>query len=111
MSKQTCTKCGFKSGDDWTQCGGSCPMPMSPHYRLDPKELNDYGKQLYWMAEGLFGICGDLIRSFERGDGKHDEEDAHLRYLVNFIRHKAEETEATLKRLAANPKKGYEVLK
>lgn len=28
-----CPKCKAKSGDDWTQCGGSCPMPMSPHYK------------------------------------------------------------------------------
>lgn len=28
-----CPKCGFNSGDDWSQCEGDCPMPMSPHYR------------------------------------------------------------------------------
>jgi len=28
----TCPKCGAVSGDDWSQCGGSCPMPGSPHY-------------------------------------------------------------------------------
>lgn len=27
-----CPKCRFTSGDDWRQCGGSCPMPGSPHY-------------------------------------------------------------------------------
>jgi len=27
-----CPKCGAFSGDDWTQCGGVCPMPGSPHY-------------------------------------------------------------------------------
>jgi len=31
MSGQ-CPKCLMYSGDDWRQCGGSCPMPMSPHY-------------------------------------------------------------------------------
>ena len=25
-----CTKCGASSGDDWEQCGGSCPQPASP---------------------------------------------------------------------------------
>lgn len=28
-----CQKCGAKSGDDWSQCKGSCPEPASPHYR------------------------------------------------------------------------------
>lgn len=28
----TCPKCGATSGDDWSQCKGSCPMPGSPHY-------------------------------------------------------------------------------
>lgn len=28
-----CPKCGHTSGDDWRQCGDSCPMPMSPHYK------------------------------------------------------------------------------
>ena len=27
-----CPKCKARSGDDWEQCGGSCPMPGSPHY-------------------------------------------------------------------------------
>jgi hypothetical protein len=27
-----CPKCGEESGDDWSQCNLSCPMPMSPHY-------------------------------------------------------------------------------
>ena len=27
-----CPKCGALSGDDWSQCGGSCPMPASPYY-------------------------------------------------------------------------------
>lgn len=27
-----CEKCGAVSGDDWSQCNGSCPMVASPHY-------------------------------------------------------------------------------
>lgn len=27
-----CPKCKATSGDDWSQCRGDCPMPMSPHY-------------------------------------------------------------------------------
>lgn len=29
----SCPKCGATSGNDWTQCGGSCPMLGSPHYK------------------------------------------------------------------------------
>lgn len=28
----TCPKCHAESGDDWSQCQGSCPMVGSPHY-------------------------------------------------------------------------------
>ena len=31
-----CSKCGARSGDDWEQCFGSCPMPGSPHYSAAP---------------------------------------------------------------------------
>lgn len=42
----TCPKCHATSGDSWSQCEGSCPMPMSPYYGKveakpyvhDPKE-------------------------------------------------------------------------
>ncbi len=27
-----CPKCSSTSGGDWSQCHGSCPMPMSPHH-------------------------------------------------------------------------------
>jgi hypothetical protein len=27
-----CPKCGSTSGNDWSQCKGSCPMPGSPDY-------------------------------------------------------------------------------
>lgn len=30
---ETCPKCGFDSGDDWVQCQGFCPIPISPHYK------------------------------------------------------------------------------
>jgi len=29
----TCPKCDAESGNDWSQCEGSCPMPGSPHYK------------------------------------------------------------------------------
>ena len=33
-----CTKCGAVSGDDWEQCGGSCPQPASPHFNPQAAE-------------------------------------------------------------------------
>lgn len=27
-----CGKCRETSGNDWSQCGGSCPIPASPHF-------------------------------------------------------------------------------
>jgi hypothetical protein len=30
---KACPKCGARSGDDWEQCLGRCPMSMSPHYK------------------------------------------------------------------------------
>jgi hypothetical protein len=35
----TCPKCGARSGDDWSQCKGSCPMFGSPHH--DPNALGN----------------------------------------------------------------------
>ncbi len=29
-----CPKCRYESGDDWSQCRGSCPMPMSPFFNM-----------------------------------------------------------------------------
>jgi len=31
-----CPKCGYPSGDDWSQCKGSCPHPGSPHFKEQP---------------------------------------------------------------------------
>ena len=33
-----CPKCGAVSGDDWSQCKGSCPMPGSPYYATPPAQ-------------------------------------------------------------------------
>lgn len=32
MTEMYCPKCYATSGDNWSQCDGKCPMPMSPHY-------------------------------------------------------------------------------
>lgn len=30
-----CPKCHGHHGNDWSQCNGLCPMPMSPHYGVE----------------------------------------------------------------------------
>lgn len=30
-SRYACIKCGYQSGDDYSQCRGSCPVEQSPH--------------------------------------------------------------------------------
>jgi len=30
---KTCPKCQAVSGNDWSQCRGQCPLPMSPHFK------------------------------------------------------------------------------
>lgn len=42
MKKTQCPKCKAFSGDDWTQCGGKCPMTMSPHFDKKTKEDADF---------------------------------------------------------------------
>lgn len=41
-----CPKCGKMSGDDWSQCEGDCPIPMSPHFKSLDKSMpvNDSSK-------------------------------------------------------------------
>jgi hypothetical protein len=46
MKKQPkCDKCGVRSGNDWSQCKGSCPMPMSPHYDTTLLSCENCGKK------------------------------------------------------------------
>lgn len=35
LGMRACPKCNAVSGDDWSQCGGSCPRPDSPHYQRE----------------------------------------------------------------------------
>lgn len=43
-----CPKCYYSSGDDWRQCRGRCPMPMSPHYK---KRILDPQTNIYVLVE------------------------------------------------------------
>jgi hypothetical protein len=52
MSKQ-CPKCGAYSGNDWSQCGGECPMQMSPYY----------SPELFMQFKGIKPVKGLVQRS------------------------------------------------
>lgn len=60
-ASKKCPKCGNESGDDWRQCRGSCPMPMSPHYRqtVAPQQCGD--------AEAMLSEVASLIASWRAG--------------------------------------------
>lgn len=45
-----CEKCGAGSGDDWSQCRGSCPLPISPHYQPSAALTGDDNGP-YWIYE------------------------------------------------------------
>lgn len=72
----TCPKCGATSGDDWSQCLGSCPMPMSPHYvgAVDATTIREIGPTLEAIAyldsllgseEGRFHVASALLTADE----------------------------------------------
>lgn len=48
----TCPKCNKTSGDDWSQCGKSCPMPMSPKHKTKLAELKRMA------ADSIRGLWG-----------------------------------------------------
>lgn len=62
---KTCPKCGAESGDSWSQCKGSCPMPGSPYY------TPDYGNSALIREQdarrpGIGAIIRDLLESYPR---------------------------------------------
>lgn len=59
----TCPKCGEVTGNDWTQCGGSCPMPGSPHYNssASPEAPKD--------VVGIVGKLTKIADASRRNDG------------------------------------------
>lgn len=49
----TCSKCEAESGDDWSQCGGRCPMPGSPHYSRLEHARQQHGFGLHQAARAV----------------------------------------------------------
>jgi predicted Zn-ribbon and HTH transcriptional regulator len=68
-----CRKCGYESGDDWTQCKGFCPKPWSPHYQKKADIYYNITKTLTIeeKAQRLASLGGDyrnvlfLLKSWE----------------------------------------------
>lgn len=61
-----CPKCNYDSGDSWAQCGGSCPMEMSPHYdpAADFQLREDYVEpdpKYKEMADNMLLLLGHKI--------------------------------------------------
>lgn len=44
-----CQRCKWFSGDDWSQCHGSCPVEQSPYF--DPGALAFYGPLVEYTEE------------------------------------------------------------
>lgn len=69
-----CPKCKAISGDDWSQCGESCPMPMSPHYKECAKsEPSKTLKEKKVSASDNWcpNYPGDLVNVSLHKDGKN----------------------------------------
>lgn len=52
-----CPKCRYTSGDDWRQCEGACPMPMSPHYNKNLADALERGAK---KKDRAMSVTNDL---------------------------------------------------
>lgn len=51
--KPVCPKCKATSSNDWQQCGGKCPVPVSPHFDADTARKFDPEGKLIMKPAGL----------------------------------------------------------
>lgn len=85
----TCPKCKKNSGDDWSQCEGSCPMRSSPHYDVTAKILSLYKEPFHY--DGKFYIwdsCREMVADF---DGNKFRVRGYGRMLSRFLEEDANE--------------------
>lgn len=67
----TCPKCGQQSGDDWRQCGGSCPMPGSPHYAPGVARVSGHRARLGdWGPVELKAHLASIVDALNREPGR-----------------------------------------
>ena len=64
-----CPKCKSESGDDWSQCGGSCPMPMSPYYENISRSKAIITKDVHHKPKiSRVGQVVEILRKGARND-------------------------------------------
>lgn len=75
-----CPKCGARSGDDWSQCKGVCPMPDSPHYSTfsDPKWTDADNTHSMSQGWGLFNHNPPEIQRIDEEEIFPDDETAKV---------------------------------
>jgi hypothetical protein len=61
-----CQKCKKLSGDDWSQCKGSCPKEDSPHYDLNA--VREFGVSKYVELTHEEAVKRDRWASFVESD-------------------------------------------
>jgi len=68
-----CPKCHHTSGDDWTQCNGSCPMPDSPHHTFTRSDgvVFSVGEIVDWQNSLGKWYSGYQITDFDRSGYEH----------------------------------------
>ena len=85
-----CPKCGAYSGDDWSQCEGSCPMPMIDE--LAPSAFTHIVQRVEWhtiaFAVDQYGRRepGDLYCGIwpDEASAKKDLERISIKHAVHF---------------------------
>lgn len=90
-----CPKCQAKSGDDWSQCQGVCPMPGSPHYdpnwvcrednRTRPSAPAPAAERwTYSKYRASLYLDGERF-AIVTPDGKNALPDAHVKVLLDKL--------------------------
>lgn len=59
-----CPKCQYTDGGDWSQCKGSCPLDISPHFAHKKYDLQEDIRNLHRLASCWFN--NDEILMLER---------------------------------------------
>lgn len=63
---KVCTKCKATSGDAWSQCNGSCPMPGSPHYEpFNPQSKKKVVRESQVEADHMAAVKADGGHSYK----------------------------------------------
>lgn len=91
---ERCPKCGSTTGNDWTQCEGSCPMPQSPHFATDapPVDETDRRTAALIFIDKFFEPWGAWKTAWWEGEVSDDaafSADNALKHVANILRRAA----------------------